>query len=157
MPLLVVGHSEGAWIAAVLGAREAGLAGVALLSGGATRGEQVLLWQAAQIAPTLPRPVRVLLRLLCTDLVTEVAKNHAKVRATTKDVARVDGAEVNARWMREFLDHDPAVDLARLRMPVLARSTPGCCGSSSTGCGGRRSSPRGSEPSPRPARTASAS
>jgi alpha-beta hydrolase superfamily lysophospholipase len=119
--LFAVGHSEGALIATALAARDdSPLAGVVLLSASATPGADLLLWQAEQIAPSLPAPVRALLRLFRVDLVKKVAKNHAKVRATTADVVRMGGARVNAKWTREFLDHDPAVDLARLRMPVCA-------------------------------------
>jgi pimeloyl-ACP methyl ester carboxylesterase len=116
----VAGHSEGALLAAALAARGAPLAGLVLLSCSATPGEQLLRWQARQIAPSLPAPVRGLLRLLRTDLEAKVAANHAKVRATTTDVARIGGARINARWTREFLDHDPRADLARVTVPVLA-------------------------------------
>jgi uncharacterized protein len=64
--------------------------------------------------------VRGLLRLLRIDLETRVAANHRKIRATTTDVARVDGAKLNARWTREFMAHDPREDLRRITVPVLA-------------------------------------
>lgn len=117
--VVLVGHSEGALLAAAVAARSE-TAGVVLLSASATPGEQLLRWQAAQIAPTLPAPVRLLLRLLRTDLEKKVAANHAKIKRTTTDVARVDGARVNARWTREFMAHDPRPDLAALTAPVLA-------------------------------------
>lgn len=41
-------------------------------------------------------------------------------RATTTDVARIDGARLNARWTREFLAYDRRTDLARITVPVLA-------------------------------------
>ncbi|WP_127125896.1 S9 family peptidase [Georgenia sp. SYP-B2076] len=119
--LTVVGHSEGALIATVLAAHTTlPVAGVVLLSGSATPGEELLRWQAARIAPTLPKPVRVMLRLLRTDLEARVAKNHAKVKATTTDEARVDGVRINARWTREFMAYDPRPDLGRIAVPVLA-------------------------------------
>jgi pimeloyl-ACP methyl ester carboxylesterase len=118
--VLVAGHSEGALLAVALAARGTPAAGLVLLSCSATPGDQLLRWQARRLAPTLPAPVRGLLRLLRTDLETKVAANHAKVRATTTDVARVGGARLNARWTREFLDHDPRTDLARVHVPVLA-------------------------------------
>jgi pimeloyl-ACP methyl ester carboxylesterase len=118
--VLVAGHSEGALLAVALAARGTPAAGLVLLSCSATPGDQLLRWQARRLAPTLPAPVRLLLRLLRTDLETKVAANHAKVRATTTDVARVGGARLNARWTREFLDHDPRTDLARVHVPVLA-------------------------------------
>ena len=118
--VFLIGHSEGALLASSLVARGAHAAGVVLLSASATPGEQLLLWQAAQIAPTLPTPVRRLLRLLRTDLVARVAKNHAKIKATTTDSARIGAVKLNARWSREFMAHDPRHDLARLHLPVLA-------------------------------------
>ncbi|MGY1824667.1 alpha/beta hydrolase family protein [Geodermatophilus sp. SYSU D00079] len=122
--IVLAGHSEGALLAAALAARggrvDDGVAGVVLLSTSATPGDELLRWQARQIAPTLPAPVRALLRLFRTDLEAKVAANHARIRATTTDVARIGGVRVNARWTREFLDHDPRADLARLHVPVLA-------------------------------------
>jgi uncharacterized protein len=118
--IVVAGHSEGAILAGALAARGGPVAGVVLLSGSATRGEDLLRWQAAQIAPTLPRFVRGLLRLTRTDLEKKVAANHRRIEATTTDVARIGGAKLNARWTREFMAHDPADDLRRISVPVLA-------------------------------------
>jgi len=119
--VLLAGHSEGALLAAALARRAGGtVAGVVLLAMSATPGAELLRWQARQIGPTLPAPVRGLLRLLRTDLEARVAANHRKVLATTTDVARLGGVRVNARWTREFLRHDPRADLARLTVPVLA-------------------------------------
>lgn len=118
--VVLVGHSEGALVAAAVAAGATDLAGVALLSASATPGEELLRWQAAQIAPTLPAPVRWLLRAFRTDLVRQVSRNHARLRATTTDVARLGGRRINARWHREFLAHDPRTDLARITVPVLA-------------------------------------
>ncbi|MGY1618565.1 alpha/beta hydrolase family protein [Geodermatophilus sp. SYSU D00691] len=118
--LLLAGHSEGALLAAALAVRGAPVGGVVLLSSSATPGDELLRRQARQIAPTLPAPVRGLLRLLRTDLEARVARNHEKIRATTTDVARIGGARLNARWTREFLDHDPRADLRRITVPVLA-------------------------------------
>jgi uncharacterized protein len=118
--VVLAGHSEGAILAAAVAARGVPVSGVVLLSMSATPGEELLLWQARQIAPTLPAPVRGLLRLLRTDLVKKVAANHARIKATTTDVARIDGAKLNARWTREFMAHDPRADLARIKVPVLA-------------------------------------
>ena len=123
--VLLAGHSEGALLAAAVGSRADGqlgvpVAGLALLAMSATPGEELLRWQARRIAPTLPAPVRGLLRLLRIDLEAKVAANHARIKATTTDVARIGGARLNARWHREFLAHDPRVDLARIAVPVLA-------------------------------------
>ncbi len=118
--VVLVGHSEGALLAAAIAADDQALAGVVLLSAAAVPGEQLLRWQARQIAPTLPRPVRLLMRLLRVDLETKVANNHRKIKATTTDEAWIGAAKLNARWTREFLAHDPRPDLARITAPVLA-------------------------------------
>ncbi|SET19552.1 alpha/beta hydrolase family protein [Geodermatophilus poikilotrophus] len=118
--IVLAGHSEGAILAAALAGRGAPVAGVVLLAMSATPGVELLRWQARQIAPTLPAPVRGLLRLLRTDLEAKVVANHRKILATTTDMARIDGVRTNARWHREFLRHDPRADLARLTVPVLA-------------------------------------
>ena len=48
-------------------------------------------------------------------------KAFAKIKKSTKDSYRVQGIrKINAKWMREFLAYDPAEDLARIEVPVLA-------------------------------------
>ena len=116
----LVGHSEGAVAATAVAARRPEVAGVVLLCGAARSGEQVLLRQAERIVPTLPLLVRALLGLLRADPVAKVAANHAKVKATTTDVARLNGVRTNARWFREYMAYDPATDLPRITAPVLA-------------------------------------
>jgi pimeloyl-ACP methyl ester carboxylesterase len=118
--ILLAGHSEGAVLAAALAARGVPTSGVVLLSMSATPGEELLRWQARRIAPTLPAPVRAVLRPFRVDLEKKVAANHARIRATTTDVARIGGARINARWTREFMAHDPRADLRRIAVPVLA-------------------------------------
>lgn len=119
--VVLLGHSEGAILTAAIGGDpESPLAGVGLLSPTARSGEEVLLWQARQLAPRLPLPARAALALMRTDLVTSVRRNHARIRRTTTDIARVRGVRTNVRWFREFMDHDPGDDLRRLQMPVLA-------------------------------------
>jgi len=117
---VLAGHSEGAILAAALAARGVEAAGVVLLSMSATPGEELLLWQTRQIAPTLPAPVRFVLRLFRIDLERKIAANHVRIKATTTDVARIGGARINARWHREFMAHDPRADLHRISAPVLA-------------------------------------
>ncbi|MET0764597.1 MAG: alpha/beta fold hydrolase [Blastococcus sp.] len=124
--VFLIGHSEGAALVTLTAARLLAdptgpqPAGVVLLSAAATPGDAVLRWQVATLAPTLPAPVRGLLRLTRTDLVAKVSKNHDKLRRTTTDVARMGLVKINAKWFREYLDYDPRPDLARLDVPVLA-------------------------------------
>ncbi len=118
--VIAVGHSEGALIVTALAAHGDVPSGVALISGSATPGAELLQWQARKVAPSLPAPVRFLLRIMGTSVPKQVAENHRKIRATTTDVARIGGRKINAKWTREFLARDPATDLARITVPVLA-------------------------------------
>ena len=117
--VVIIGHSEGALIAAEL-AREDDVAGVVLLAGAARTGEEVLEWQARQLASTLPAPVRWLLRMLRQDVLKTQAKRLARIKASTDDVTRINFIKLNARWFREFMAHDPAASLAQATVPVLA-------------------------------------
>ena len=42
------------------------------------------------------------------------------MNGTSGDIARVGLRRTNAHWQREFLAYDPAVDLGRCHVPVLA-------------------------------------
>jgi len=121
LPLLTVGLSEGTWHAARLAAsEEEKVAGTVLLGAPARSGEQVLDWQIAKLAPTLPGVVKTVMRLTRTDFVQSQHKRIARLKATTGDVARIGGIRANVRWYREFMSYDPAQDYARLTVPVLA-------------------------------------
>jgi pimeloyl-ACP methyl ester carboxylesterase len=119
LPLFVVGHSEGALHAARLAA-EGPVAGAVLLSISPRRGEEVLMWQLQAILPTLGRPARAIMGLLRIDPVRTQRKRFAQIRASSGDVIRIRGRRLNARWLREFLDNDPAPVLAEITVPVLA-------------------------------------
>jgi pimeloyl-ACP methyl ester carboxylesterase len=120
VPVVLVGHSEGAIIATRLAADEPTLAGTVLLAAPAVVGEQMLAWQTRQIVPTMPRLLRGILRLLRIDLVEKQRRNVERFRQSTTDVIRLEGRRINAKWHRELIAYDPAPDLARLSMPVLA-------------------------------------
>ncbi|GIH69826.1 alpha/beta hydrolase family protein [Sphaerimonospora thailandensis] len=116
--VFVIGHSEGACVATALLDSEP--AGVVLLSGMAKTGEETLTWQTRQIAASLPGPVRALLRLLRVDVIRKQAQAVARIKATTTDIARIQGRKVNARWHREFIAFDPKPFLRASHVPLLA-------------------------------------
>jgi fermentation-respiration switch protein FrsA (DUF1100 family) len=64
--------------------------------------------------------VRFLFKVLPIDPAKRVRANHAKLKASTTDVVRMDLAKINAKWFREFLTYDPADDLAKVEAPILA-------------------------------------
>lgn len=119
LPLLTVGHSEGTCHAARLAAEEK-VAGTILLCAPARTGEQILDWQIAKLAPTLPGAVKAIMRLTRTDFTRSQHKRIERLKATTGEVARIGGVKANARWYREFFGYDPAADYARIAVPVLA-------------------------------------
>ncbi len=118
--IVVVGHSEGALIATDLAAADPSLGGVVLLAGTATRGEDVLRWQAEHVGASLPRPVKLLLRLFRQDIVRTQTKRLAQIKATTGDTTRIQLVKINAKWLREFMAHDPVPSLESIRIPVLS-------------------------------------
>jgi hypothetical protein len=119
LPLLVVGHSEGAIHAAEMGT-DPDVSGVVLLSMPAQTGEQVLAWQTAMLASRLPRSARIILWLGRTDIVRIQRKRVAQVKAAPTDMKRIHGARVNARWLRDFMACDPSQALTQIAVPVLA-------------------------------------
>jgi uncharacterized protein len=119
LPLLAIGHSEGAYYAARFAA-DGAVAGAVLLSGSVRPGGEELAWQTKQIADRLPRATKVILRLMRTDAVRAQRKNKDRVMASSADVMRIQGTKVNARWIRDFIGYDPAPVLARITVPVLA-------------------------------------
>lgn len=119
LPVLAVGLSEGAYHAARLAAQQK-VAGTVLLGAPARTGEQVLEWQLAKVAPTLPGVAKALMRLTRTDFVRSQHKRITRLKATSGDITRIGGIRVNARWYREFIGYDPAPDYARITVPVLA-------------------------------------
>ncbi|MFK8025255.1 MAG: alpha/beta hydrolase family protein, partial [Ilumatobacter sp.] len=117
--IVVIGHSEGALIASVL-ADDERLAGVALLAGTVHDGNDLLRWQAGQIASTLPKPVRWMMKLLRQDLVRTQSKRLQRIADSTEDVVRIQFVKLNAKWFREFMVFDPTEALRRVAVPVLA-------------------------------------
>ena len=119
LPLLAIGHSEGAWYAAELAA-DGLVSGAVLLAGGARPGAQILSWQVDQIVARLSPAVRLILRVLRRDVVAAQRRRLARITSSASDVVRVQGIKMNARWYRDFVAYDPAPVLTRISVPVLA-------------------------------------
>ena len=117
--VVVIGHSEGALIASCL-SDDHRLAGVALLAGAAHNGREVLTWQARTLAPTLPKLVQWLMKLLRQDLIRTQSKRFERIEASTEDSIRIQLVKLNAKWFREFMAFEPTEALGRARVPVLA-------------------------------------
>ena len=118
--VIALGHSEGAVVSVRLAAGAAPVAGAVLLAGAAQTGEQILAWQGRQVADSLTGASKWAVRLLHIDPVKSQQKALNRIRSSSSDVVRVQGRKINAAWMRQFLAYDPAPDLARVSVPVLA-------------------------------------
>jgi pimeloyl-ACP methyl ester carboxylesterase len=118
--VFALGHSEGALISVRLAAGAAPVAGLVLLAGSARAGEQILLWQGRQIAGSLTGVNKWVVRLLRIDILKSQRKALNRIRSSDASVIRVQGRKLNAAWMRQFMAYDPALDLARVDVPVLA-------------------------------------
>lgn len=119
--VFLLGHSEGAIIAARMAATGADTAGIILIAGSAQKGEDVLKWQAEQILKTLKGFNAWLIRLFRIDVAKTQRKQIEKIKSSSKDWYRVQlFAKMNAKWMREFLVYNPADDLPKIKIPILA-------------------------------------
>jgi uncharacterized protein len=119
LPLLAIGHSEGTFYAAQLAA-DGAVAGAVLLSAPERTGGEVLAWQLQQLPDMLSATTKLVLRLMRIDLVKSQRKKLDKIMTSTRDVIRIQGFKVNARWFRDFVAYDPAPVLERITVPVLA-------------------------------------
>ncbi len=119
--IFLVGHSEGAYLATKVAARTPGLAGVILLAGGARLGEDELRWQAHEVGNSIKGFQGFIIKLFRIDVMKSQAKQLERIKRSTADSFRVQlVAKVNAKWLREFVEYDPSVDLPKITVPVLA-------------------------------------
>lgn len=115
-----VGHSAGALYAAEMSAGGHAESGAVLLAYTTSTGEETLIWQAHQIGETVPRWVKALLGTFGTSIEKQQSKALTKLKNTSRDVVRIQGQKVNAKWMREFLAYDPKPILRTTTSPLLA-------------------------------------
>jgi uncharacterized protein len=119
--IFILGHSEGAFIATRLAGGGTEVAGIILLSGAAQSGEAVLKWQVVQIARGLKGINGWLIKILRIDVRKVQQKQIDKIKRSKKDWYRQQLlVKTNAKWLREFMAYNPAEDLPRITVPVLA-------------------------------------
>ena len=120
-PIVAIGHSAGAVQAGELAAHHPDLAGAVLLATSAKTGDETLRWQAAEMQDVIvPAAAKAMLKLFRTSVVKQQAKAIDKLSRTTGDVERIQLAKVNAKWMREYIAHDPEPALRAAKVPLLA-------------------------------------
>lgn len=115
-----IGHSVGSLFAAEMSARGLAPTGAVLLAHTMATGEETLIWQAGQIGETVPRWLQAALRLFRTSIEKQQSKALTKLKATSTDVARIQGQKINAKWMREFIAYDPTPVIRATTSPILA-------------------------------------
>jgi pimeloyl-ACP methyl ester carboxylesterase len=117
----VLGHSEGSLIATRLAGTGSQVAGVILLAGPAQTGEQVLLWQAAQVLKGMRGLNKWLIDLFHIDTRKAQKNQLDRIKRSTRNSIRIQlVAKLNAKWFREFMAYDPAEDLPKIQAPILA-------------------------------------
>jgi hypothetical protein len=117
----VLGHSEGAIIAARMAGTGADMAGAILLAGPARSGEEVLHWQVVKIVDGMHGFNKWLIDVLHIDVLKRQAKELEKIKRSTENAYRAQlFTKLNAKWMREFMAYDPSADMPNIHVPVLA-------------------------------------
>jgi hypothetical protein len=108
--IVVIGHSEGASIAAMIGASDSKLAAVVMMAGVAKRGADVSFEQQEDMLrsdPTMPEAMKDSLR--------------AKQKEVVKTVLAggdIPGQKTNA-WIREYFAYDPLPTARKVKQPLL--------------------------------------
>jgi pimeloyl-ACP methyl ester carboxylesterase len=113
--ITVVGHSVGATIAIRLSARYRWIAGAVLLAAASSTGEEVMRTQSERIAASM----RGLQRLAARRFLRGQEDIRRQLLASEGDVVELEGG-LPARWFREYMAYDPALDLPAVTCPVLA-------------------------------------
>ena len=134
----LIGHSEGANIAAMAAARSRDVAFIVMMAGIGQTGEEVILSQteiiqrASGVDDGLVDRTKATLRKIFSTLRGEpdaraaVQKMRAVLEAGSNSLAGVDKTlhaqlpMYTTGWFRYFLNYDPAIDLRHVTVPVLA-------------------------------------
>lgn len=145
----LLGHSEGSIIAGMVAADFTDVAFIVLLGGPAYSGEKIVKAQLELISRAegmteeqiakyldlqdrifseirtggvtegLKEEIGILIRESLDDLSEEERASITDVDAYVEQMVQIQFAAVESPWFRFFLDYDPAVDLAKVRCPVL--------------------------------------
>lgn len=119
--IFMLGHSEGAIITAHIASQQLGLSGAIVLSGTARSGMEVLKWQLKKVLQGLPSWQKKIIRFFRIDLHKAQVKTLEKIKRSSKDKMRFKlFSIINAKWMREFIEYDPTLDLKKISIPILA-------------------------------------
>lgn len=119
--VFLLGHSEGSIIASRMAGTGTDVSGIILLAGSCSKGEELLKWQSRQIVKGFTGFNAWLVKTFRIDVAKAQQKQIDRIKKSTKDTFRVQlVAKMNAKWMREFLEYNPADDFPAIKCPVLA-------------------------------------
>ena len=126
----IVGHSEGAIVAAIAASRDPSLSFIVLLAGPGVRGDELLLMQNAALARAsgsdgshIEKANRINAALYAVAGRTgDPAVLREEIISILKPgpQAELIADQLLSPWFRTFLSLDPAVYLAKVKIPVLA-------------------------------------
>ena len=108
--IVLIGHSEGAAIAAMIAASDPKLAAVVTMAGAAKRGADVSIEQQEDMLrsdPTMPEAMKESLR-----------EKQKEVVKTVLAGGDIPGQKTNA-WIREFFVYDPLPTARKIKQPLL--------------------------------------
>ena len=108
--IVVIGHSEGASIAAMIGASDTKLAAVVMMAGVAKRGADVSFEQQEDMLrsdPAMPEAMKQSLR-----------EKQKEVVKTVLAGGDIPGQKTNA-WIREYFAYDPVPAARKIKQPLL--------------------------------------
>ncbi len=140
--IILAGHSEGGIIGPIVASRNADVAGVVLLAGTGVTGREIVLNQTRKIAAVAGLPENVLdlqdklLRLVITrskeglpmdedfagslNGVFADLSEEERLKYGLNDVATKTILTFKSKWMKYFLEFDPATTLSKTHCPVLS-------------------------------------
>lgn len=119
--IFMLGHSEGAIITAHIASQQLGLSGAIVLPGTARSGMEVLKWQLKMVSQGLSSWQKKIIRFFRIDLHKTQVKTLEKIKRSSKDKMRFKlFSKINAKWMREFIEYDPTLNLKKISIPILA-------------------------------------
>jgi len=129
----LIGHSEGAIIAPMVAARNPDVAFIVMLAGSGVRGDQVIVTQVELLAEASGQSHQEAIRAGEKQRkILELVKGNIDDSNLEKQLHEELGDEMtdaqigavvrqlNIRWLRYFLNYDPAQALRKVRCPVLA-------------------------------------
>lgn len=119
--LIIIGHSEGAIIAARLAAMRDDVDGAILLAGPAQSGKEIMKWQLGHVLDSLQGLGKWILKILPLDPKKQHQKFLDKLEKSDEEIMKVWGIKkVNAAWLRGFAAYAPMEDFPKIKCPVLA-------------------------------------